>query len=70
MLLEFDHRAGSNKVEAVSRLIGTRSWRVVKAEIEKCDVRCVRCHRRKTAKEFSWKRLSEQPMIYAYAGVL
>jgi hypothetical protein len=28
----------------------------VLAEIEKCDVRCVRCHRRKTARQFRWTR--------------
>lgn len=70
LLLDFDHRRGETKVNDVSRLIWERKWEIVKAEIAKCDVRCVRCHRRKTAQQFRWSRLGEDPMIYVYAGVL
>lgn len=70
LLLEFDHRAGEIKVDDVARLIWERKWSDVELEIAKCDVRCVRCHRRKTARDFGWSRLSEAAMIYAYAGVL
>ena len=45
VLLDFDHRAGETKVDAVARLLWNRQWAAVAAEIEKCDVRCVRCHR-------------------------
>jgi hypothetical protein len=34
----------------------------VKNEIEKCDVRCANCHRRKTAKDFNWYKLSSEVM--------
>lgn len=70
LLLEFDHRAGEIKLNDVSRLIWERKWSDVQAEIAKCDVRCVSCHRKKTARDFGWRRLGEDPMIYVDAGVL
>ena len=69
LLLEFDHRAGEEKVNDVSRLIWERKWADVAMEIAKCDVRCVACHRRKTARDFGWRRLGEESMMYAFAGV-
>lgn len=70
MLLEFDHRKGELKIGAVAQLIWDRKWALVRDEIAKCVVRCVRCHRRKTAHEFGWSKLAESPTMYAYAGVL
>lgn len=70
LLLEFDHRDRATKVGAVSHLLWQRRWSEAAAEIAKCDVRCVRCHRRKTANDFGWKRLGEDPTMYVYAGVL
>ena len=70
LLLDFDHRAGEKKVDDVSRLISRRSWVIVQIEIAKCDVRCVSCHRRKTARDFGWSRLGEESMMYVVAGVL
>ncbi|MBI5138268.1 MAG: hypothetical protein HZA95_00515 [Candidatus Vogelbacteria bacterium] len=56
-MLEFDHRGDVLKIKAVSTLIGVRSSiEKVKAEIDKCDVRCANCHRRKTAKDFGWQK--------------
>lgn len=54
IVLQFDHRNPSDKRNAISNLI--RYWHpdIVKAEIEKCDVRCANCHIRKTGKQFSW----------------
>lgn len=55
--LEFDHRDRATKWQEVSRLVrNAHSWEVVLREIEKCDVRCANCHRRKTAAEDnSWR---------------
>lgn len=53
VVLEFDHK--SEKRYAISRIM-ERSWNVVKSEIDKCDVRCANCHRRKTAKQLGWYR--------------
>ena len=53
LVLEFDHRG--NKINEVSNLIkGRYPLLKVKEEIQKCDVRCANCHRRKTAKQFRW----------------
>jgi transcription elongation factor Elf1 len=55
--LEFDHRDPAEKLTEVSRLIVNRRWPRVLAEIEKCDVRCINCHRRKTGREFGWAKV-------------
>jgi 5-methylcytosine-specific restriction endonuclease McrA len=52
IVLEFDHRVRNSKVFNIGDAIqkGFALTKVV-AEIEKCDVRCANCHRRKTARE-------------------
>lgn len=57
LLLEFDHVDPTQKVAAVGALTSRRPWSEVAAEIAKCEVRCANCHRRKTARMFSWARL-------------
>jgi hypothetical protein len=69
VLLDFDHRDGSTKIAPVARLIWERRWDLVWDEIAKCDVRCVRCHRRKTARDFGWSKLAETSTMYVFAGV-
>ncbi|MDQ3076356.1 MAG: hypothetical protein M3Q34_04505 [bacterium] len=55
IVLEFDHRREEPKLKAVSHLVRAQvSLDVVKKEIEKCEVRCANCHRRKTAIDFNW----------------
>jgi len=56
IVLEFDHRDRSDKIESVSQLIRNSSWKRIELEIQKCDVLCANCHRRKTAAEFNYKR--------------
>ena len=55
--LEFDHRDPSEKHAQIALLVSnSRSWTVVLREIEKCDVRCANCHRRRTARQVnSWR---------------
>jgi hypothetical protein len=54
VVLEFDHL--SSKKNMISALVRWGSESRLKAEIEKCEVRCANCHRIKTAIQFSyWK---------------
>lgn len=69
LLLEFDHRDPSMKVDAVGTLLADGTMRQLTDEIAKCEVRCVRCHRIKTAKDFGWSRLGEEATMYVFAGV-
>jgi hypothetical protein len=57
VLLEFDHVRGS-KLNSVCNLIRRGfSWEKIAAEISKCEVRCCRCHRLKTAKQFGYRKM-------------
>jgi hypothetical protein len=54
VVLEFDHVRGE-KSNDVSVLISRgKPLDVIQNEIEKCEVRCGNCHRRKTARERGW----------------
>lgn len=48
IVLEFDHVRGTKK-KNVSRMAcgSTYSWTAIKIEIDKCDIRCANCHRRR-----------------------
>lgn len=59
-VLEFDHRDGTQKESEIGRLVGSGRWSKVAAEIEKCDIRCGNCHRRRTARQFGWTKLRLQ----------
>lgn len=56
VVLDFDHVRGM-KDRAIGLLIrrGSSVKRLMD-EIAKCEIRCANCHRRKTAKDFSWFR--------------
>jgi Stc1 domain len=58
VVLEFDHVA--EKLDDISVYAGGgRSWARVKAEIDKCEVRCANCHRRKTVERGAFERPSK-----------
>jgi len=58
IVLDFDHRDRSTKKHAISDLIHVWAWENILTEIEKCDILCANCHRRKTAKEFGWYKVA------------
>lgn len=56
VVLEFDHRDPREKLADVGRMMISKRWPRVLAEIEKSDLRCMNCHRRKTARDFGWHK--------------
>ncbi len=55
VVLEFDHIDLNTKSFSISQSVklGYR-WDRVLAEIDKCQVMCANCHKRKTSREFGW----------------
>lgn len=52
IVLEFDHIERKTKIAAVSEMVRLqRPWEVITKEIQKCEVRCANCHRKRTAKQ-------------------
>ncbi len=51
VVLEFDHCKGDKKQAVASMIHRGYSWKAISEEINKCEVRCANCHRRKTARE-------------------
>jgi hypothetical protein len=56
LVLQFDHRDGTEKVDTIGSMISRTSWTTFLAEVAKCDVRCANCHRVRTAQQFSWSK--------------
>lgn len=55
-VLEFDHVRGRKKFSISVAAHSYKSIEAVKSEIEKCDVRCCNCHRKRTLKgTVSWR---------------
>lgn len=52
VVLEFDHLR--DKKYTISNMVHSYSWSSILKEIEKCQVLCANCHKRKTAKDFDW----------------
>lgn len=48
VVLEFDHL--DNKRYVISRICRTHSWASIYKEIQKCEIVCVNCHRKRTYK--------------------
>lgn len=52
--LDFDHKNRDNKFKSISQMLsGHYSWESVKKEIDKCEIRCANCHRRRTYIQFN-----------------
>lgn len=62
LVLEFDHLDRTQKEANIAVLLQDRkiSWEEMLQEIRKCEVRCVNCHRRRTARQFHWQRLGDR----------
>lgn len=53
-LMEFDHRDPYEKSGSIGKFIKNGSMRLLQEELDKCDLVCVICHRRRTARAFGW----------------
>lgn len=60
IFLEFDHVRGEKFSNLGTLLRNNKGWNVIEKEIAKCAVRCIKCHRIKTAKQFGWYKWLEQ----------
>lgn len=58
VVLDFDHRVLEEKKYNISQMMPSHNWSVIKEEIDKCDAVCANCHRKRTAKQFGWRKLS------------
>ncbi len=66
VVLDFDHIDRERKRQTIYRLVHEAySWAAILVEIEKCQIRCANCHRRRTALQFGWPKLA-----FASSGVL
>lgn len=55
IVLEFDHREPSEKIGSISNMISNGiGLDKVLLEINKCDVLCSNCHKRRTAIQYNW----------------
>ena len=57
-VLEFHHRHGKDK-EVSTLILGGYLISTIQAEIDKCDVLCANCHRKKTMDERGWFRCNK-----------
>ena len=64
VVLEFDHLR--DKRFNIGSAVPYRNWDSILAEIEKCEVVCANCHRRRTAARNGWARA----VLYGEAQVL
>ncbi len=56
VVLEFDHLR--DKDLSISQMMAKgRSWVSILIEIEKCEVVCANCHKRRTAKRGNWLKM-------------
>jgi len=58
IVLEFDH-VGKKRKEVSLLAAGGASLKLLRAEIEQCQVVCVNCHRRRTGRRDNWRRAQE-----------
>jgi hypothetical protein len=54
IVLEYDHVRGKKRCAISYMIQNSYSLASLAAEIEKCDVRCANCHKRKSAKELGY----------------
>lgn len=56
VVLDFDHLR--DKTQNISTLLQRRHKAALKSEVEKCEVVCANCHRRRTSQRQGWNKLT------------
>jgi NADPH-dependent glutamate synthase beta subunit-like oxidoreductase len=46
--MDFDHVNSEDKIDCIGRIINKGSWKQLQLEIEKCEIVCAICHRKRT----------------------
>ena len=59
--LDFDHVRGKKHKNISYIVYAGRSLKTLQKEIDKCDIRCANCHRKKTAKTNGCYKIDKQP---------
>lgn len=67
LFLEFDHIDGEKVLEVGTMVHCGWSLEKIEAEIKKCEVRCVKCHKLQTAKRSGWYE-KYQAMLSRYSA--
>lgn len=63
VVLDFDHIDPSNKFKSISQMLsGHYSWKSVTTEMNKCEIRCANCHRRKSYTQFGYFGKTKKPL--------
>ncbi len=68
LFLDFDHVRGKKKYNVSA--MWCNSIKMLKKEIAKCAIRCLKCHRVKTAKELKWHWAEEYMKEYIDAVIV
>lgn len=55
LVLEFDHRDPATKAYNVAEMLNLSESKI-QSEIDKCDILCANCHRRRTIQQFGFWR--------------
>jgi len=54
-VLELDHLDPQLKKFTISQAVRLgKGWEEVEQELKKCQILCANCHKKRTAKQFSW----------------
>lgn len=58
-VLECDHVRGAKTGNVVDLIKRSFPWEKIEQELAKCDIRCANCHRRKTNRQFGYRRWAQ-----------
>jgi hypothetical protein len=56
LVLDFDHKDKRKKERGIAEMLRKNCWKSILKEIEKCEIRCSNCHRRRTAKQLGYMK--------------